>query len=42
MDEEEEYHPSQGYKRLSHHPTKEELWEKMRSEAWADAVNVVP
>lgn len=36
--EEEEYHPSQGHQTQPHHPAKEELWERMRSEAWSNAV----
>ena len=37
--EEEEYHPSQGHQTQPHHPAKEELWERIRSEAWSNAVS---
>ena len=38
LDEEDEYHPSLGHKRQPHHPSKELLWERIRAEAWSDAV----
>lgn len=39
--EEDEYHPSLGYRTQAHHPSKELLWEKIRGEAWSDAVGML-